>query len=64
MTAGEDTAARSARVNRDTDGESLGATVFVDAEQLAELGIDPDAAEVEYQVVDGRLTLSDTGESR
>lgn len=49
---------RTATVNHAPDGEPLGAAVFLDAEELAQLGVDPDAVGVvTYWVEDGELCV-------
>ena len=49
---------RSARVNRSSDGEPIGASIFLTADDLAELGIHPIRSEVvDYRVRDGELRI-------
>ena len=49
---------RTARLNRDGDGEALGCSIFLNASELAELGIDvQQTSEVQYDVTDGRLAI-------
>jgi hypothetical protein len=49
---------RSAHLSRDSDGDALGCSIFINASELAELGIDTeDASEVEYDVTDGKLSI-------
>lgn len=50
---------RIATINRDTSGNSLGATIYLSTEQLQELGIDPDAGQVRYYVKDGQLHVEE-----
>lgn len=51
--------ARTARLNRKTDGDPLGAAVFLTEDDLQQLGVDlVDADRVAYTVADGDLTLS------
>ena len=53
---------RQARVNRDPDGEPLGISLAISADELRELGIDPDEADaVEYEIADGGLQLREAG---
>lgn len=58
---------RSARLARNTDGEPLGCGVFLDADDLAELGVDPDATDanrVAYHVEDGEFRVGVSGDSQ
>jgi len=52
---------RSARINR-ADGDVLGCSVFLNADELRDLGIDPDANRVRYRVDDGQLIFDGGGE--
>lgn len=57
------TQARQARVNRDGDGEPLGISVAVSADELRALGVPVDRLDsVEYAVRDGELRLSEPSE--
>lgn len=57
------TQARQARVNRDCDGEPLGISVAVSADELRALGVPVDRLDsVEYAVRDGELRLSEPSE--
>lgn len=50
---------RTAKLSRDSDGEALGAAVFLTGEDLADLGVDVDTTErVLFQVEDGELHVS------
>jgi len=50
---------RQATVNRRPDGSALGVAVFLTGDDLADLGIDPDATDaVDVQVKDGDLELT------
>jgi len=54
---------REARLNRDGNGDAVGAAVWLNAHELADLGVDIDAADaVAYRVDDGDLHV-DTGGS-
>jgi hypothetical protein len=47
-----------ARVNRDGNGDPLGAAMFLSGEELQDLGIDPNETDrVAYAVRDGRLRV-------
>lgn len=49
---------RTAQVNRSSEGDVLGTAVFLDAEDLAALGVDVDGAdELRYEIEDGQITL-------
>lgn len=49
---------RRASVNRDSDGDLLGATLVLGADDLDELGIDPEIDSIEYRVEKGRLRIT------
>lgn len=51
---------RTARVNRGGDGEPIGAAVFLSADDLADLGIDPHSVDrVGFGIENGRLRLKE-----
>ena len=53
---------RSARVNRRSDGEPIGASIFLTAEQLEQLGLRTVHIEtLKYRVCDGELYLAEAG---
>ena len=53
--------AAEATVNRDADGDPLGASLFLSAEQLAALGIELDSTrQVEYWIDDSGLRVGPT----
>ena len=55
---------RSARVNRRSDGEPIGASIFLTAEQLEELGLQTVRIEMlNYRVKDGELCVVEARES-
>lgn len=57
-------ATREARVNRDGNGDPTGAAVWLNADELAALGVDVDAADaVAYRVDDGDLHIDTVGGS-
>lgn len=57
-------ATREARLTRDGGGDPVGAAVWLNAEQLAALGVDVDAADaVAYRVEDGDLRVDAVGGS-
>jgi len=48
-----------ATVNRNTDGDPLGSSLFLSVEDLVALGIDPDRTrEVTYWIEDGELRVA------
>lgn len=52
------TSGYEARVNRDGDGNPLGAAMFLSGEELRELGIDPtDTDHIAYSITDGQLRV-------
>ena len=52
---------REARVARDGDGDPIGAAVFLTADELADLGVDPVRADaVNVSVEDGEVRLRPT----
>ena len=52
---------REARVSRDGDGDPIGAAVFLTADELRALGIDPTTADaVTVSVENGEVRLLDT----
>jgi hypothetical protein len=54
--------ARTARLARETDGDPLGAAVFLTDDDLRKLGVDlVDADRVAYVVADGDLALDAEG---
>ena len=54
---------RSARVNRSGDGEPIGASIFLTADQLEQLGIESlDQEVLQYRVHNGELHLVGTTE--
>lgn len=55
---------REARLNRDRDGDAVGAAVWLNADELADLGVDVDAADtVVIRVDDGDLHVDTLGGS-
>jgi hypothetical protein len=57
-------ATREARLNRDGNGDAVGAAVWLNADELADLGVDVDAADaVAYRVEDGDLHVDTVGGS-
>jgi len=57
-------ATREARLNRDGNGDPVGAAVWLNADELAALGVDVDAADaVAYRVDDGDLHVDTVGGS-
>jgi len=61
-TTGEST--REARLNRDGNGDPIGAAVWLNADELADLGVDVDTADaVAYRVEDGDLHIGTVGGS-
>lgn len=55
---------RQARLNRDGNGDAVGAAVWLNADELADLGVDVDAADaVAYRVEDGNLHVDTVGGS-
>lgn len=47
---------RVAAMNENEEGNPLGVAIFLTPEQLAQLGIDPEATDViEYHVADGEI---------
>ena len=54
------TESRSCTINTDGEGEPLGATVFLSADQLMKIGVNPTETDsVSYHVQNGQLILSD-----
>lgn len=52
------TTLRKARISQDGNGEPIGVAVFITADELTDLGIDPEAAEiVNVSIEDGRIRL-------
>ena len=57
-------ATREARLHRDGDGDPTGAAMWLNADELAALGVDVDAADaVMYRVDDGDLHVDTVGGS-
>jgi hypothetical protein len=52
---------REARISRDGNGDPIGAAVFLTADDIAALGVDPHTADaVTVSVADGEVRLNDT----
>lgn len=50
---------REAKLNFDNDGNPLGITLVLSAEELRELGVNPEGESVAYWVEDGELQLEE-----
>ena len=50
---------RESTINRDGEGEILGATIFLSAEDFENLGVDSTGDTISYRVQNGELVLSD-----
>ena len=48
---------RESTINKDGEGEVLGATIFLSAEDLENLGVDSSEDTISYRVENGQLTL-------
>ena len=48
---------RESTINSDGEGEILGATIFLSADDLEDLGVDSSEDTLSYRVEDGRLIL-------
>lgn len=49
---------RTAKINRNADGEAVGLAIFLGADELEHLGVDAlSSREVRYQICDGELVI-------